>query len=100
MKFTKKLGFVEADRFVSAVQPIGRHTAERTSTSFMEYPVMVDDAGAFIVIPTPEGACRANNGDWIITGARGERYPCQPETFAATYEPLCGERAHCVWIFA
>ncbi len=25
-------------------------------------------------------------GDWIITGARGERYPCKPDIFAATYD--------------
>lgn len=26
-------------------------------------------------------------GDWIITGVAGERYPCKPAIFAATYEP-------------
>lgn len=26
-------------------------------------------------------------GDWIITGIQGERYPCKPDVFAATYEP-------------
>lgn len=25
-------------------------------------------------------------GDWIIAGVRGERYPCKPEIFAATYD--------------
>lgn len=25
-------------------------------------------------------------GDWIITGIRGERYPCKPDIFADTYE--------------
>ena len=27
-------------------------------------------------------------GDWIITGVAGERYPCKPDIFAATYEPV------------
>jgi hypothetical protein len=27
-------------------------------------------------------------GDWIITGIRGEVYPCKPDIFAATYEPV------------
>ncbi len=27
-------------------------------------------------------------GDWIITGVKGERYPCKPDIFAATYEPV------------
>jgi hypothetical protein len=26
-------------------------------------------------------------GDFIITGVQGERYPCKPDIFAATYEP-------------
>lgn len=31
---------------------------------------------------------RANAGDWIITGVAGEVYPCKPEIFAETYEPV------------
>jgi len=27
-------------------------------------------------------------GDWIITGIAGERYPCKPDIFEKTYEPL------------
>lgn len=25
--------------------------------------------------------------DWIITGVEGEKYPCKPHIFEATYEP-------------
>lgn len=28
-----------------------------------------------------------SDGDWIITGIKGEKYPCKPDVFAATYEP-------------
>lgn len=38
-------------------------------------------------IPTLEGTMRANIGDWIIRGVKGEVYPCKPDIFAATYEP-------------
>ena len=27
-------------------------------------------------------------GDWIIKGVKGEFYPCKPDVFAATYEPV------------
>jgi hypothetical protein len=27
-------------------------------------------------------------GDWIITGIKGEKYPCKPDIFAATYEAV------------
>jgi hypothetical protein len=42
-----------------------------------------------IDIGTPEGeTMRADPGDWIITGVKGERYPCKADIFAATYEAV------------
>lgn len=38
-------------------------------------------------IDTLEGGHIVCPGDHIITGIRGERYPCKPDIFAATYEP-------------
>jgi hypothetical protein len=29
---------------------------------------------------------KANIGDWIIKGVKGELYPCKPDIFDATYE--------------
>lgn len=37
-------------------------------------------------IDTKEDGHRVCPGDWIITGVQGERYPCKPDIFAATYE--------------
>lgn len=37
-------------------------------------------------IKTLEGEMRADYGDWIIRGVKGELYPCKPDIFAATYE--------------
>lgn len=37
--------------------------------------------------PTLEGGHVVTPGDWIITGVKGEHYPCKPDIFAATYEP-------------
>lgn len=37
-------------------------------------------------IDTLEGGHRVCPGDWIITGIKGEHYPCKPDIFAATYE--------------
>jgi len=37
-------------------------------------------------IDTPEGSHDVMSGDWIITGDRGERYPCKPDIFEATYD--------------
>jgi hypothetical protein len=38
-------------------------------------------------IDTLEGGHTVCPGDWIITGVKGEKYPCKPDIFAATYEP-------------
>ena len=39
-------------------------------------------------IDTVEGGHRVCPGDWIITGVKGERYPCKPDIFAETYEEV------------
>ena len=38
------------------------------------------------MIDTLEGAHYVTPGDWIITGVKGEHYPCKPDIFEATYE--------------
>jgi len=38
-----------------------------------------------VMIPTPEGVMTGNLGDWIITGIKGEHYPCKNDIFQATY---------------
>ena len=39
----------------------------------------------YILIDTLEGTMRADMGDWIIRGVKGEFYPCKPDIFAETY---------------
>jgi hypothetical protein len=39
-------------------------------------------------INTLEGKHFISPGDYIITGIKGERYPCKPDIFHATYEPV------------
>ena len=42
-------------------------------------------------IQTLEGVMHANIGDWIITGIKGEQYPCKPDVFEQTYELVVDE---------
>jgi hypothetical protein len=63
------------------------------------------DVAQWVEIPTLEGVMRAQIGDWVIRGVKGEFYPCKPDIFADTYEAthrtpcvdgdVCGESAHC-----
>lgn len=45
----------------------------------------MDDHG---YIDTLEGGHTVCPGDWVITGVQGEKYPCKPDIFAATYEAV------------
>lgn len=79
-KFRKKPVVIEAVQFIgSNHKELGLVAQERTgiANSFFVYG-----------IETLEGFMEATPGDWIITGVKGERYPCKPDIFAATYEPV------------
>ena len=39
-------------------------------------------------IDTLEGGHIVCPGDWIITGVKGEHYPCKPDIFILTYEQV------------
>ena len=39
-------------------------------------------------VSTLEGPLHISEGDWIIRGVKGEYYPCKPDIFAATYDPV------------
>lgn len=41
-----------------------------------------------MTIKTLEGDMVASVGDYIIKGVKGEFYPCKPDIFKQTYEPL------------
>jgi hypothetical protein len=41
-----------------------------------------------VIIHTLEGDMRAELGDYIIKGVKGEFYPCKPDIFEQTYEPV------------
>lgn len=45
----------------------------------------------FVSIRTKEGEMRGDIDDIIIQGVKGELYPCKPDIFVATYEPVTNE---------
>ena len=58
---------------------------------FRKRPVVIEavqwTGPGFTEIETLEGTMTAFPGDWIITGVKGEQYPCKPDIFEATYTP-------------
>ena len=41
-----------------------------------------------MLIHTLEGIMEVRPGDWVIKGIEGEFYPCKPDIFDKTYEPV------------
>lgn len=85
MKFRKKPVIVEATEFTG-------HNSTEIEAWFIGHDSRekfgVEDGGAIVLIHTLEGTMRADAGDWIIRGVKGEFYPCKPDIFEATYEPV------------
>ena len=80
MKFRKKPVVIEAIKWT------GGNWEE--IVSFVNYnPCLIERLGTdFLTIKTSEGEMKADLGDWIIKGIKGEFYPCKPDIFEATYE--------------
>lgn len=80
-KFRKKPVVIEA------VQFDGEMPIDGVVISPVLEPTDANPRGVYGQIQTLEGVMTCIPGDWIITGVKGERYPCKPDIFAATYEP-------------
>ncbi len=77
MKFRKKPVVIEATQWFKN----GDHPAVKLwNRGGHVYP------NGTALIETLEGDLHVTPGDWIITGAKGENYPCKPDIFAATYD--------------
>jgi hypothetical protein len=62
----------------------------RTIESFYGKEV-ANDPTAQVQVPyiqTLEGKLYISQTDFILTGVKGERYPCKKDIFEATYEPV------------
>ena len=57
---------------------------------FEKIPVIVEayQTDEEVFIETLEGTMKANKGDWIIKGVKGELYPCKPDVFEMTYKKV------------
>ncbi len=85
-QFRKKPVVIEAVRYTGKADSLIALTRE----GFIQTgKIKVEEIGGdHLNIETLEGILRAQPGDWIIRGVKGEYYPCKPDIFAATYEPV------------
>lgn len=80
-KYRKKPVVIEAVQYLP-------HQNDGQMVEFLEGCIGWRMADRKIVIPTLEGEITASPDDWVIRGVKGEFYPCKPDIFAATYEPV------------
>ena len=71
MKYRKKPLVIEATQFFHSMDPWPNGVKGADNTAWVE---------------TLEGPLDVSEGDWIITGVKGEIYPCKPDIFELTYE--------------
>jgi hypothetical protein len=81
MRFRKKPVVVEAIQWDGNLSTVEKLMEGSTCES-----VEQDLCDPALVIVTLEGKMRAEVGDWIIRGVKGELYPCKPDIFTQTYE--------------
>lgn len=82
-KFRKKPVVIEAVRYTGNPFDISRDFDEPLG-HFLHWHA----DGQWLSIDTLEGDMRVDAGDWIIRGVQGELYPCKPDIFEMTYEPV------------
>ena len=63
---------------------------KKATKKYRKKPVVIEayQTDEVMYIETLEGVLKADIGDYIITGVRGEQYPCKPDIFEATYEEV------------
>lgn len=86
-RYRKKPMIVEAEQFFPTKRPwpegVEEYTKEKIETVTGEKNEWYGWR-----INTLEGPHIVSPGDWIITGIKGEKYPCKPDIFAETYEAV------------
>ncbi len=83
MKFRKKPVVIEAVQWTGEV---GVYLPTWLMDKILKQEIVPQSTQ--LHIPTLEGTMSANKGDWIIQGINKEIYPCKPDIFEKTYEPV------------
>lgn len=92
-KYRKKPVVIEATQwFKDGDHPNVFASVKRPDGVVFQHNQICEDGGQGYVhtfsIRTLEGNHEVAPGDWIITGVKGEQYPCKPDIFDATYEAV------------
>lgn len=96
-RFTKKPVTVEAITFEELIahgRAVGGSDPFNTgfpwSFKYAGHAITHENDDCYL-IPTLEGTMKMGRSDMLITGVKGEIYPCRGDIFAATYTPAVGK---------
>ncbi len=90
-KYRKKPVIVNADIYSLGMEDGFATIGEAITQGLKQNEYRQPECTKFKGIPfitTLEGRHFISKGDYIITGVRGERYPCKPDIFEKTYESV------------
>lgn len=85
MEYRKKPVVIDAIQFIDDPQRICEIQEFAGKDLRVDYS---DKDNPVLKIETLEGTMTASVGDYIIKGVNGEFYPCKPDIFDKTYEPV------------
>jgi hypothetical protein len=93
-QYRKKPVVIEAITFeelvahgIASVPPEQLHNGIPWSFDYAGHPITHENDDCYL-IPTLEGTMKFTRGDMLITGVKGEIYPCKQDIFVATYEAV------------
>lgn len=92
MRYRKRPVVIEAITFDELIEHGRASGAPLTngmpwSFDYQGHPIAHETDHCYL-IPTLEGTMKMHRGDMLITGVKGEVYPCRGDIFGATYEPV------------
>lgn len=85
-KFRKKPVVIDAVQWIPESKPTDM--PKWFWDEFAPHPQLLNNHTQELSILTLEGVMIASPGDWIIKVVKGEVYPCKPDIFEQTYEPV------------
>lgn len=88
MKYRKKPVVIEAILWDGTIQTLKVLQAMGMQARSYSADDNRRDGICELKIETLESPHEASLGDWIIKGVKGEFYPCKPDIFEQTYEPV------------
>ncbi len=90
-KFRKKPVVIDADVYSLGMEDGFATIGEAITKVWRQEGYKHPECAKFKGVPfisTLKGNHFISEGDYIITGIHGERYPCKPDIFEKTYEPV------------